>query len=85
MNDGGEDAMAKATGKLTDLIRRDDPIVKYDESTGVNTLRQKSKPVLTITDDVAELVAHMEKIHAGGKRRGAGRAAAWHLAADFCV
>jgi len=54
--------MAKAAGKLADLIRRDDPIVKYDETAGVNTLRQKSKPVLTFNEDVAELVAHMEKI-----------------------
>ena len=57
-----EDAMAKAAGKLTDLIRRDDPIVKYDESSGVNILRQKSKPVLSVTGDMADLVAHMEKI-----------------------
>ena len=62
MNDGGDDGMAKATGRLADLIRRDDPIVKYDEATGVNLLRQKSRPVLTINEDVAELVAHMEKI-----------------------
>ncbi len=62
MNDGGENAMAKAGGRLADMIRRDDPIVKYDETAGVNTLRQKSKPVLMITEDVAELVAHMEKI-----------------------
>ena len=54
--------MAKAGGRLAEMIRRDDPIVKYDETVGVNTLRQKSKPVLTITEDVAELVAHMEKI-----------------------
>ena len=57
-----EEAMAKATGRLADLIRRDDPIVKYDEATGVTILRQKSRPVLTINEDVVELVAHMEKI-----------------------
>ena len=54
--------MAKATGRLADLIRRDDPIVKYDETTGVTILRQKSKPVLTINEDVVELVEQMEKI-----------------------
>ena len=54
--------MARAAGKLTDLIRRDDPIVKYDEAQGVNLLRQRSKPVLNINDDVVELVAHMERI-----------------------
>ena len=62
MSDGGEKAMAKAGGRLAEMIRRDDPIVKYDETAGVHTLRQKSKPVLTINEDVAELVAHMEKI-----------------------
>ena len=62
MNNGGDDGMAKATGRLADLIRRDDPIVKYDETTGVTILRQKSRPVLTINEDVAELVEHMEKI-----------------------
>lgn len=54
--------MARAAGKLTDLIRRDDPIVKYDEAHGVNILRQRSKPVLNINEDVVELVAHMERI-----------------------
>lgn len=54
--------MAKAGGRLAEMIRRDDPIVKYDETAGVHTLRQKSKLVLTINEDVAELVAHMEKI-----------------------
>ncbi|MGI4788756.1 MAG: peptide deformylase [Janthinobacterium lividum] len=54
--------MAKAAGRLADLIRRDDPIVKFDEAAGVNVLRQKSKPVLNINEDVVELVAQMEKI-----------------------
>jgi len=62
MTDRGEMSMAKAAGKLTDLIRRDDPIVKYDETAGVNILRQKSRPVLSISEDVVELVAHMEQI-----------------------
>jgi peptide deformylase len=53
--------MAKATGKLTDLIRRDDPIVKY-EGEGVEILRQTAKPVLKVTEEVAELVDHMERI-----------------------
>lgn len=53
--------MAKAAGKLSDLIRKEDPIVKY-EADGVDILRQVSKPVLKITDDVAELVQHMEQI-----------------------
>ena len=54
--------MAKAAGRLTDLIRKDDPIVKYDEAQGVHLLRQRSKPVLSVNEDVAELVAHMERI-----------------------
>jgi peptide deformylase len=62
MTEVGENTMAKAAGKLTDLIRRDDPIVKYDEAQGVNILRQRSKPVLSINEDVVELVAHMERI-----------------------
>lgn len=54
--------MAKAAGRLTDLIRKGDPIVKYDEAQGVHILRQRSKPVLTVNEDVVELVAHMERI-----------------------
>ena len=60
--DGGENAMARAAARLTDLIRRDDPIVKYDEAEGVHLLRQRSKPVLNVNEDVVELVAHMERI-----------------------
>jgi peptide deformylase len=62
MTDGGENAMAKAAGRLADLIRKDDPIVKYDEAQGVHLLRQRSKPVLSVNEDVVELVAHMERI-----------------------
>lgn len=54
--------MAKAAGRLTDLIRRDDPIVKFDEAAGANILRQKAKPVLNVSEDVAELVGQMERI-----------------------
>ena len=54
--------MARGAGRLTDLIRRDDPIVKFDEAAGANVLRQKSKPVLTVDGDVAELVGQMERI-----------------------
>ncbi len=54
--------MAKGYGKLTDLIRRDDPIVKYDEAEGVGILRQTSKPVLKITEETAALVDQMERI-----------------------
>ena len=61
MNDGGSE-MAKGGGRLTDLIRRDDPIVKFDEAAGANVLRQKSKPVLTVNEDVAALVGQMERI-----------------------
>ena len=60
--DGGENAMARAAARLTDLIRKDDPIVKYDEAEGVHLLRQRSKPVLNVNEDVVELVAHMERI-----------------------
>ncbi|MGO8671547.1 MAG: peptide deformylase [Capsulimonadaceae bacterium] len=53
--------MAKAVAKLTDLIRKDDPIVKY-EGDGRNILRQVSKPVLRVTEEHAELVAMMQVI-----------------------
>jgi peptide deformylase len=53
--------MAKAAGRLIDLIHKDDPIVKY-EGEGVEILRQTSKPVLKVTEDIAELVAQMERI-----------------------
>ena len=53
--------MARVTGKLTDLIRANDPIVKY-EGEGVHILEQTSKPVVKITDDIAELAARMEII-----------------------
>ena len=62
MTDGGTYEMPKAAGRLTDLIRRDDPIVKFDEVAGAHLLRQKSKPVLTVNEDVAELVEQMERI-----------------------
>jgi peptide deformylase len=62
MTEWGENGMAKAPGRLADLIRKDDPIVKYDETAGVHILRQKSKPVLSVNEDVVELVAHMERI-----------------------
>lgn len=64
--------MAKAAGKLSDLIRKDDPIVKY-EGEGVELLRQTSKPVLKVTEDVAELVEQMERIMRGAN--GVGLAA----------
>jgi peptide deformylase len=53
--------MAKPVGKLTDLIRKEEPIVKY-EGEGVNILRTVSKPVLKVTEDHAELVRMMEVI-----------------------
>lgn len=53
--------MAKPVGKLTDLIRKEDPIVKY-EGEGVDILRSVSKPVLKVTEEHAELVAMMEVI-----------------------
>ncbi len=59
---GDKEDMAKGYGKLTDLIRRDDPIVKYDEVEGVGILRQASKPVLKITEDTVALVEQMERI-----------------------
>lgn len=60
-HDLGMNEMAKSAGKLTDLIRKDDPIVKY-EGEGVEILRQTSKPVLKVTEDIADLVNHMERI-----------------------
>ena len=65
--------MAKSAGKLTDLIRKDDPIVKYDEAQGVHILRQRSKPVLSVNQDVVELIDHMERIMRGAN--GVGLAA----------
>ncbi|MBV9850707.1 MAG: peptide deformylase [Armatimonadetes bacterium] len=53
--------MPRAAGKLTDLIRKDDPIVKY-EGEGAAILKQISKPVLKITEDVAELAEQMQII-----------------------
>ena len=53
--------MPRAAGKLTDLIRKDDPIVKY-EGEGAAILKQISKPVLKITEDVAELTEQMQII-----------------------
>jgi peptide deformylase len=53
--------MAKSNGKLVDQIRKDDPIVKY-EGDGASILRQKSKPILSVGAEHAELVAQMEII-----------------------
>ncbi len=53
--------MARAAGRLTDLIRKDDPIVKY-EGDGVEILRQTAKPVLKMTEDLVELVDQMGRI-----------------------
>lgn len=53
--------MPKAAGRLVDLIRKDDPIVKY-EGEGAAILKQVSKPVLKVSDDVAALVEQMEII-----------------------
>jgi peptide deformylase len=53
--------MAKPAGRLTEMIRKDDPIVKY-EGEGAEILRQVSKPVLKVTEEHAELVAMMEVI-----------------------
>jgi peptide deformylase len=53
--------MAKPVGRLTDLIQKDDPIVKY-EGEGADILRQVSKPILKVTEEHAELVAMMEVI-----------------------
>jgi peptide deformylase len=53
--------MPKAAGRLVDLIRKDDPIVKY-EGEGAALLKQVSKPVLKVTEDIAELVSRMEII-----------------------
>ncbi len=53
--------MARGAGRLIDLIRRDDPIIKY-EGEGVEILRQNSRPVLQVTEDVTELVEQMERI-----------------------
>jgi len=53
--------MTKTVGRLTDMIRRDEPIVKY-EGEGVAILRQSSKPVLKFNDDLPELIGEMEVI-----------------------
>ena len=53
--------MAKPSGKLTDQIRKEDPIVKY-EGEGETILRTVCKPVLKVTEEHAELVDMMEVI-----------------------
>jgi peptide deformylase len=58
---GEMNEMPIATGRLVDLIRKDDPIVKY-EGTGAAILKQVSKPVLKVTEDVTELTERMEVI-----------------------
>ncbi len=50
--------MIKITGKLADMIRKDDPIVKY----GDPVLREVSKPVNKIDEDMPEFVQRMEEI-----------------------
>jgi peptide deformylase len=64
--------MARVIGKLTDMIRADDPIVKY-EGDGVRILEQTSKPVIKVTEDMVEFTERMAEImHAA---RGIGLAA----------
>jgi peptide deformylase len=53
--------MARTIGKLTDMIRAEDPIVKY-EGEGVKTLTQVSKPVIKIGDDMPEFTDRMTEI-----------------------
>jgi peptide deformylase len=47
-----------AVGKLVDMIRKSDPIVKY----GDPVLRQIAKPVVTVDEDIAEFVDRMKQI-----------------------
>lgn len=61
--------MPRAAARLTDLIRKDDPIVKY-EGAGANTLRMVSKPVLKISDDMVEFIQQMEQIMRGANGIG---------------
>jgi peptide deformylase len=53
--------MARVIGKLTDMIKADDPIVKY-EGDGVRILTQVCKPVIKIDDDMAEFTDRMAEI-----------------------
>jgi len=50
--------MGKPTGRLADMIRKDDPIVKY----GDPVLRQIAKKVTQVPDDMPEFVERMEQI-----------------------
>jgi peptide deformylase len=54
----GMSEMAKPSGRLVDLIRKDDPIVKY----GDPVLRQISKKVTQVPDDMPEFVERMQQI-----------------------
>jgi peptide deformylase len=53
--------MARPAARLSDLIRKDDPIVKY-EGADAEILRQVSKPVLRVNEDMADFIDHMEHI-----------------------
>ena len=53
--------MAKTAVRLTELIKTDDPIVKY-EGGGVEILRTMCKPVGQVTEEHARLVARMREI-----------------------
>src|SRR5579884_3218837 len=50
--------MPKVNGRLADMIRKEDPIVKY----GDPVLREVSKPVAKIGEDMAEFVQRMGEI-----------------------
>ncbi len=53
-----ESQMPKPNGRLVDRIRKDDPIVKV----GDPVLREVSKPVTRVPDDMPEFVSRMEEI-----------------------
>ncbi len=53
--------MARPVARLSEMIRKDDPIVKY-EGADAEILRQVSKPVFRVTEDMPEFIDHMEHI-----------------------
>jgi peptide deformylase len=58
----GMSEMVKTTGRLVDMIRKDDPIVKYGDPVLGQALRQISKKVTQFPDDMPEFVERMEEI-----------------------
>jgi len=50
--------MPKTAERLSELIRKDDPIIKY----GDPVLREVAKPILKVGEDMPEFIGRMEEI-----------------------